>query len=248
MNFTRKRVKGQNQKHHKLWLDDDKRYRITWRRECFGVRVPPAFFACVRCQRSMMDSTPVWYFAGQRRPYKTFEKAKEICELHERIWNAVAALNDEKHYVNKLRELRASHGRIGAGPLSQDVLTSLPKWVMKAVSRRILDTLFPASDLVREELCLENLSDPTETSPSSADSTDEEQPTSIPASTAGDEAGTTTTKTRRARSKAIDTETQSPAPSAKARGVGRKQPAGKRTKRQSPGSTKKRGRTTGSKT
>jgi hypothetical protein len=47
----------------------------------------------VRCVMGPRDTREIWDFAGARKPYKTLAKAQQACELNERIWNAVIALD-----------------------------------------------------------------------------------------------------------------------------------------------------------
>jgi hypothetical protein len=79
MNFKLRSIKGRSRKLYKEWLDETRRYRITWSREVDGVRVPPHFHACVRI--TLPDGREMWDFAGCHRPYKTFKKAAEACEI-----------------------------------------------------------------------------------------------------------------------------------------------------------------------
>jgi hypothetical protein len=80
MNFKLRTIKGRSRKLYKEWLDETRRYRITWIREVGGIRVPPHFYACVRIK--LPNGRELWDFADRRGPYKTFRKAVEACGAH----------------------------------------------------------------------------------------------------------------------------------------------------------------------
>ncbi|MGA2059102.1 MAG: hypothetical protein ABSG67_01375 [Thermoguttaceae bacterium] len=80
MIFKLKSIKGRSRKSYKEWLDETKRYRITWITEVGGVRVPPHFYACVRIR--LPNGREMWDFAGRRGPYRTFKLASKACETH----------------------------------------------------------------------------------------------------------------------------------------------------------------------
>ena len=142
MNFKRHREKGKRQKSHRIWLDEAKRYRISWSSEYQGIRIRPCFYALVRTVASPQDLFEMWDFVGVRRGYKTLSKATEACELHERIWNAVLALGKQKNFIERLKAIKA-RSIAGRGPLRRSMLSGLPKWVLPLCNRRILDSLFP---------------------------------------------------------------------------------------------------------
>jgi hypothetical protein len=82
MDFKRKKVKGQSQKHRKMWLSTD-RYRIVWRDECDGIAILARFQASVRIM--LPDGREMWDFVSKRHLFKTFNAAKEACEKHYRL-------------------------------------------------------------------------------------------------------------------------------------------------------------------
>src|SRR3989304_1351480 len=47
MELVRKKKRGQSQKVRRTWFSDEG-YRIIWRKEVYGVRVPARYQACVR--------------------------------------------------------------------------------------------------------------------------------------------------------------------------------------------------------
>ena len=91
MEFRRKKQRGQSQKARRTWLSEDG-YRITWRKEIYGVRVPARFQACVRMlvPYSNGELRPMWDFVDRsRRLTKTLKAAIEECERHQRLWMKV---------------------------------------------------------------------------------------------------------------------------------------------------------------
>jgi hypothetical protein len=221
-----------SRKLHKMWMDPGKRYRITWNRQYMGITISPLFQACVRCVEGPRDTRESWDFAGARKPYKTLAKAQQACELNERIWNAVIALNDEKHFMRRLDALKA-RSVAGTGLLKRSMLRGLPKWVAKVCNPRLLEYLFPSAPLTRSERedneeerneCTgtpepgdeQVLNDLTEALRSLDDDTSSEvrkktrEPGRVLPASDGDKS--TTKKTRRTRLKATDTGEPSSAP------------------------------------
>ena len=70
MHFVRKKQRGQNQKVRRSWFTQDG-YRILWRREIWGVRVPPRFQACVRIEMPQYGNADkvlqMWDFVNDKR-------------------------------------------------------------------------------------------------------------------------------------------------------------------------------------
>ena len=85
MNFRRKRIKGQNKRLRRTWLSDEG-YRIVWRKEVYGVRVPARFQPTVR---TILANGQMWDFVG-RRLFKTMMAAQEACEKHQSLWTKAA--------------------------------------------------------------------------------------------------------------------------------------------------------------
>ena len=80
MQFVRKKKRGQNQKARRSWFSQDG-YRIIWRKEVHGVRVPPRFQACVRIviphSGNRDEDFQMWDFVNcKRRLYKTMKAAR----------------------------------------------------------------------------------------------------------------------------------------------------------------------------
>ena len=274
MEFKRKAVyftdaDGKHQasrKLHRMWMDLGKRYRITWNREYMGITIAPHFHACVRCFLAPRDPREIWDFVGARKPYKTLAKAQQACELNERIWNAVIALNDEKHFMRRLDALK-TRSIAGTGLLKRSMLRGLPKWVAKVCNPRLLEYLFPSEPLTRGERedneeerkeCPETpepgeeqaLDDLTEALRSLDDDTSSgarkrtrKRGLASPAS-AGDKS--TTKRTRRTQLKAADTGEPSPAPPVEAPVTEPAKPSRKRTTKPSKRGGQKKKSTTAS--
>ena len=75
MNFKIKQIKGESRKIRKEWWCGA--YRITWRCEACGIKVPPGFFACIKIG-NQID------FVDRRGTYKTFAAAEKACTKHQK--------------------------------------------------------------------------------------------------------------------------------------------------------------------
>ena len=233
MEFVRKKKRGQNQKVRRTWFSEEG-YRIIWRKEVWGVRVPARFQACVRvlvpCNGG--ELRPIWDFVNRdRRLMKTLKAAEDECEKHNRLWTKAC----EAAGIRALKELFG--GKLPLG---------LPLWTRKKLDRRLYAILTdnrPAKQRDEEdESCTASLSPPsdapglggpTRISDSSASPTGPGKETDTPASPAEDKGRSTTRRTRRARSKDTATSDASAVPSAREAGRGRKKPAAKPTRKPS---------------
>src|SRR3990172_7700717 len=124
MEFVRKRKRGQDKKVRRTWFSEEG-YRITWRKEVYGVRVPARFQACVRVLVPYGDGQlrPMWDFVNRnRRLIKTLKAAEEECERHHRLWATVC----EATGTRGLKELFG--GKLPLG---------LPLWTRKKMDRRL---------------------------------------------------------------------------------------------------------------
>jgi len=74
MNFKLRQIKGESRKKRKEWRSGV--YRIVWRNEAFGVKVPPGFFANIRVDNQ-------WLSVDRHGTYKTFAAAERACIKHE---------------------------------------------------------------------------------------------------------------------------------------------------------------------
>ena len=124
MYFVRKKKRGQNQKVRRSWFTQDG-YRILWRREIWGVRVPPRFQACVRIEIPHYGNTDeafqMWDFVNdKRRLYKTLKAAQEDCEKHRRLWTKACE-------ATGVRALCDIFGKLPLG---------MPLWVKKKINRK----------------------------------------------------------------------------------------------------------------
>jgi len=247
MEFIRKKKRGQSQKVRRTWFSDEG-YRIVWRKEVYGVRVPARFQACVRTLTPYSDGQlrPMWDFVNhKRRLIKSLAAAQEECEKHKRLWTKAC----EATGIRALKEVFGD--RLPSG---------LPLWARKKMDRRLYAIVtdnrpgkYCTED--EEESCTESSAPPsdapgpggpTKTSDFSVSPTEVPSETPIPASPVKDNEPSTTRKTRRARSKATSTDEPSAAPPAEAAAKARKKPAAKRTKRSSKRTAKRKTTTTGS--
>ena len=124
MEFVRKKKRGQSQKVRRTWFSDEG-YRIVWRKEVYGVRVPARFQACVRTLVPYSDGQlrPMWDFVNHnRRLIKTLKAAEEECEKHKRLWTKAC----EATGIRALKELFG--GKLPSG---------LPLWARKKMDRRL---------------------------------------------------------------------------------------------------------------
>ncbi len=248
MEFVRKKKRGQSQKVRRTWFSDEG-YRIVWRKEVYGVRVPARFQACVRTLTPYSDGQlrPMWDFVNhKRRLIKSLAAAQEECEKHKRLWTKAC----EATGIRALKEVFGD--RLPSG---------LPLWARKKMDRRLYAIVTDnrpgkyCTEDEEDESCTESTSapsdapgpgGPTKTSDFSVSPTEVPSETPIPASPVKDNEPSTTRKTRRARSKATSTDEPSAAPPAEAAAKARKKPAAKRTKRSSKRTAKRKTNTTGS--
>lgn len=115
----------------KDWLSTKPtRYRITWRREAFGIKVPARFQAVVLCcipGNFEGGKTEIWAFVdNNKRLFRTMKKAVEACERHYRIWEKVLQCPSMRA-VRSLFEGRKPN--------------EIPKWIYGHIERRILAVL-----------------------------------------------------------------------------------------------------------
>jgi hypothetical protein len=248
MEFVRKRKRGQDKKVRRTWFSEEG-YRIVWRKEVYGVRVPARFQACVRTLIPYSgdgELRQMWDFVNhKRRLIKTLAAAQEECEKHQRLWMKAC----EAGGVRALRELFG--GKLPTG---------LPLWARKKMDRRLYAILtdnrpMKYRDDEEDESCTESsqpASDapgpggPIKTSDSSASPTEATSETDTPVLPAEGKAESTTRRTRRARSKDTSTSDASTAPSAEVAARGRKKPVAKRTEKASKRTAKRKTSTTGS--
>ncbi len=140
MKFKRRyKVKGRTVKTYKEWLDEDGRYRVSWRSKVDGIEVPPGFFACVKCVRSLIDREVYWGFAHKRGLYRTLKAAQKACETSEKLWRQVMTI-EGRDKVNQVRNLEA-RAMIGVGKTGYSAFTDIPVWVVEDINPRLLEIL-----------------------------------------------------------------------------------------------------------
>jgi hypothetical protein len=120
MKFVAKRKCGQNRKVRRMWMSVEG-YRIIWRKEAFGIRVPARYQACVRvlvpCNGGQLFEA--WDFVDRkRRLHKTLKAAQEECEKHFDQWSKVTGV----------RSLKEIFGKLPVG---------LPCWARKTLDRHV---------------------------------------------------------------------------------------------------------------
>lgn len=145
MEFKRKRT-GRS-KTYREW-HNALGYRITWRSEVAGVKVQPAYYACVRCVRP--DGHEWWELCQHRRPYRTMKAAQAACMANHRAWEQFVKLGQAPG--NRVGRLAALVKKSGG------MLSFLPVWASKIAD--------PA--LLRMHFKWKSQSDPSETSKNSA--------------------------------------------------------------------------------
>lgn len=146
MNFTQhQRIKGRTVKTYKEWLSDCGNYRITWRKEVFGIEVDPGFFACVRCVVSHRDQTEYWGFASRRGLNRTFKASIKSCEDGQKVWERFLSITGRAK-VTQFRRLRADT-IVGKGKNRYSALVDIPRWVVEEADQRLLNILSPEGRL-----------------------------------------------------------------------------------------------------
>ena len=81
----------------KEWLDTTKKYRITYRSEVEGIKVPAKFYAF---KLEIINDRDFWDFIERHRQYKTFKTAVTACE------NDLNGIKQEKEACTRKRKLR----------------------------------------------------------------------------------------------------------------------------------------------
>ena len=238
MQFKRKRLRGQNQKVRRTWLSPEG-YRIIWRKEVCGVRVPARFQATVRTIIPNYggvegQSFAMWDFADPaHRLFKARGKTEGSCERHRRLWSKACEAAGIRHLIEIF-------GRLPTG---------YPAWVRKKLNRKVYELLTRprhATNQEEDETCSESLPDASGlsghigTSGISALPSEPVSETPTLASPAEDKGRSMTRMTRRASSKATSTDESSTAPPAEAMAKGRSKPAAKHTVRQSKPTAKRK--------
>lgn len=127
MDFIRKKKRGMNQKTQRLWLHPDG-YRITWRKEAFGVPVLARYHACVKILMPGAFENgykEMWDFVESKRTYGNMKTAVADCEKHARLWARAAQCPG-------IRAIQELFGYIPCG---------IPKWAISKLNGRVLKIL-----------------------------------------------------------------------------------------------------------
>lgn len=146
MNFTlKKRIKGKSIKTYKEWWSDCGEYRITWRKEVFGVEVDPGYYACVRCVISHREQTMYWGFTNRRGLNRTFKAAIKSCEDGRKVWERFLSITGRAK-VTQFRRLMADT-MVGTGKSKYSALVDIPAWVVEEADYQLLNILSPEGRL-----------------------------------------------------------------------------------------------------
>lgn len=140
MNFVRKKKRGQSGKIRRTWFAKEG-YRITWRREVFGVQIPARFQAAVRVEIPGYNSEQpflMWDFVSKRRLYKTLNAAQDDCERHQQLWLQACEANGP-------RALHDIFGKCLPG--------GIPVWVKKKINRKAYAVLLEERRAQKDDEC-----------------------------------------------------------------------------------------------
>lgn len=191
------------------------RYRITFYQT---PGEPKRYYATVKAYR--FDGEKYWEFVTKRRPYKTFKKAVAECELHEKLWLALEALND----VTGHRQ-----GRVDALVARERfTFTAIP--IKSKVSPKLLRML-PSCVIPNRPAPIATSA--TSVSPTATASPSETTADSGPASASVEAAAPIENSKTLTRSKGTSSRRGTSAKTAEAPDAGRKQSAKSRTERSS---------------
>jgi hypothetical protein len=129
MEFTRKKKRGVSQKVCRLWFSPEG-YRITWRKEAWGVKIQPGFHACVRTivpGNFEGGRTLVWDFVNPKKHlYRSLKVAMADCKHHKRLWSKAAQCPG----IRSIRELFGGEEPCG-----------IPKGIYNKLDRRVVEIL-----------------------------------------------------------------------------------------------------------
>jgi hypothetical protein len=132
MEFVRKKKRGQDAKVRRTWLSAEK-YRITWRKEVFGIAMPARYQACVlEMLPNFAGVEGEWYkswgFVAKQRLYKTLKAAQADCEKHYRLWTKAVE-------ASGIRALLEIFGKLPIG---------IPVWAKGKLNRKAYAVLVEA--------------------------------------------------------------------------------------------------------
>jgi hypothetical protein len=233
MEFTRKKKRGMDRRVMKIWLSEDKQYKIVWTCECMGVPIRPHFHALVYV---VAGERRAWGFAGRTGPYRKLKAAIEACEKHQKIWQAALDIS-KGEYKGRADRLRALDGRAraGSGVTRARLLMSLPEWVLRQAPPNLLATLYGSKKCKSNDQDDQPEASTTSESYSLEELEADETPMTVtggPASSAPVEEKSETNETETS-SKATNSRRGTHAPRAKGRAPGRKKQSKRSTTKQS---------------
>jgi len=229
MDFNRKKKRGESQKIRRYWLSSEG-YRVTWRREVWGVQVPARFQACVRTiipnyGGEEGKSFEMWDFVTKPRLYKTLKAAQEDCERHKRLWTKACE-------ATGLRGLLEIFGKLPMG---------IPVWARKKLPRKVLEILTRPRTAKYQDECEPTPDNLTTHSDCSAEPTEPRLAVPAPASPAGEKDSSTIPVTCSASAKkdTLVTPVEEPAKALKKRAARRTSTRSKPARRSKPSAKKK---------
>lgn len=139
MEFRRKKQRGVNKKFRRVWYATGG-YRITWRRQAFGIMLPARFQACVKVlvpgnfENGYME---MWDFVNPAKHlYKTMKAAEADCEKHQALWEKAIECTG----VRAFYELFNGHDPRGC-----------PRWARSKLNGRLVRLLMETTPRRRSE-------------------------------------------------------------------------------------------------
>jgi hypothetical protein len=115
-----------------VWYDESGNYRITYRDSFCGVKLPPAYYACVKTVNS--EGREAWSFVGRRGPYKSRKKAEQESQRHKTYWErAIRRAKCKREVIRELEKKSRVKGH--------RILLSTPVWVKNTVEEKLLTRL-----------------------------------------------------------------------------------------------------------
>jgi hypothetical protein len=83
LTFTRrKRIRGRNARTHREWQDETGSYLIIWRKQAYGVSLPPQFFALTMPPGFSSEEYRITLDGRPPKPFRTFNAAATACQNH----------------------------------------------------------------------------------------------------------------------------------------------------------------------
>ncbi len=149
MNFKLKQIRGQSQKFVKFWFTPEG-YRIKWRKEALGIRVPARYMACVRVivpGNFEKGYTEMWDFVNPKKHlYRSMKVAVVDCQKHHKLWEKAIACSGVREF----------HAVFGSREPHE-----IPKWAYNLLNDRIRRSLMK---IVPRKVMLKDVTPQVETS------------------------------------------------------------------------------------